>query len=87
MDTSGSAAGATPMFTEKSVPKVSPAFPCVMGLSMQYFIIYTVLALARTTNQLTNNFRVDVQTVFETACTASVILQTLLVIMILYCVQ
>ena len=40
-----------------------------MGLSMQYFIIYTVLALARMTNQLTNNFRVGVQKILESACT------------------
>ena len=58
-----------------------------MGLSMQYIIIYTVLTLARMTNQLTNNIRVGEQNTLETACTASMILQTLLVIMILYCVQ
>ena len=87
MYASGSTAGLTPMFTEKTMSKVSPSLPCVMGLSMQYFIIYTVSALARTTDQPTNNFRVYVQKVLETACTASVILQTLLVIMILYCVQ
>ena len=58
-----------------------------MSLSMQYFIIYAVLALARTTNQLTNNIRAGVQKTLEIACTASVILQTLLVIIIPYCLQ
>merc|ERR1719298_86267 len=68
LDTDGSAAGPTPMFTEKTMPKVSPALQCVLGLSMQYFIIYTVLALVRTTNQFTNNAHVGVQKILETAC-------------------
>jgi hypothetical protein len=69
LDTDGSAARPRPMFTEKTMPKVSPALQCVMGLSMQYFIIYTVLALVRTTNQFTNNAHVGVQKILETACT------------------
>ena len=84
---SGSTAGLTPMFTEKSMSKVNPSLPCVMNVSMRYFIIYTVLALARMTNQLTNNIRVGEQNTLETACTASMILQTLLVITSIYCVQ
>ena len=67
--------------------KVNPSLPCVMDLSMQYFIIYTVLALARMTNQLTNNIRVGVQKTFETAGAASMILQTLLVITSIHHVQ
>ena len=58
-----------------------------MGLSMQYFIIYTVFTLTRTTNQLTNNIRVGEQNTLETACTASMILQTLLVITSIHHVQ
>ena len=69
MDTSSSAAGPTPMFTEKTMPKVSPALQCVMGLSMQYFIIYTVLAIIRTGNQFTNNAHLGAQKILETACT------------------
>jgi len=69
MDTSGSVAGPTPMFTEKTMPKVSPALQCVMGLSMQYFIIYTVLAIIRTGNQFTNNAHLGAQKILETACT------------------
>ena len=42
IDISDSAAGPTPMFTEKMMPKVSPALPYMMGSSMQYFIICTV---------------------------------------------
>ena len=74
---SSSTAGLTPMFTEKIMSKVRPSLQCVMGLSMQYFIIHAVLTLARTTNQLTNNFRVGVQNTLETACAAPMILQTL----------
>merc|ERR1719313_1571535 len=36
---------------------------------MQYFIIYTVLALVRTTNQFTNNAHLGVQKILETAST------------------
>ena len=56
------------MFTGKAMPKVSPALQCVLGASMQYFIIYTVSGLERTTNQSTNNAHVGVQKILETAC-------------------
>merc|ERR550514_2728819 len=69
MDSIGSAAGPTPMFTEKTMPKVSPALQCVMGLSMQYFIVYTVLAIVRTVNQFEGFELLGVQKIMETACT------------------
>merc|ERR1719213_523934 len=51
------------------MPKVSPTLQCVMGSSMQYFIIYTLLAVMRTSNQFTNNAHIGVQKILETACT------------------
>merc|ERR1719375_2385895 len=69
LDSEGATTGPTPMFTEKTMPKVSPALQCVIGLSMQYFIIYTLLAVVRTSNQFTNNAHVGVQKILETACT------------------
>jgi len=36
---------------------------------MQYFIIYTLLAIVRTSNQFTNNSHIGVQKILETACT------------------
>ena len=40
-----------------------------MGLSMQYFLIYTLLAIDRTDNQSTNNAHLGVQKILETAST------------------
>ena len=40
-----------------------------MGLSMQYFVIYTLLANDQTGNQFTNNAHLGVQKILETACT------------------
>ena len=67
--TFGSAAGPTPVFTEKAMPKVSLALQCVMGLSIQYFVVYTVLAMDRTDNQFTSNAHLGVRKILETACT------------------
>ena len=40
-----------------------------MGLSMQYFVIYTLLAIDRTDNQFTNNAHLGVQKILEAAYT------------------
>ena len=40
-----------------------------MGLSMQYFAIYTLLANDQTGNQFTNHAHLGVQKILETACT------------------
>ena len=40
-----------------------------MGLSMQYFVIYTLLAIDQTGNQFTNNAYLGMQKILETACT------------------
>ena len=40
-----------------------------MGLSMQYFVIYTLLAIGQTDNQLPNNAHHGVQSILATACT------------------
>merc|ERR1719201_193801 len=57
------------MFTEKTMPKVSPTLQCVMGLTMQYFIIYTCLAIVRTVNEFDGFVFLGVQKIMETACT------------------
>jgi len=44
-----------PMFNKRSMPSVSPAVQCVMILAWQFFIVYTVLALLRTVNQLSQS--------------------------------
>ena len=40
-----------------------------MGLSMQYFAIYTLLAIDQTDDQLTSNAHLGVRKILETACT------------------
>jgi len=44
-----------PMFTGKTMPRVSPAVECIMILAWQFFIVYTALALLRTINQFSQN--------------------------------
>merc|ERR1719272_1122038 len=56
------------MFTEQTMPKVSPALESVMSLAMQYFIVYTVLAIVRTGNQFSGDAMLGVQKILETAC-------------------
>jgi len=43
----------TPMFTEETMPAVAPTLQCVISLSIQYFVIYTALAVCRTLAQFT----------------------------------
>jgi len=59
----------TPMFTKDTMPAVSPALQCVINLSMQYFIVYTLLAIIRTANQFTGHSMLGMQKVMETAAT------------------
>ena len=40
-----------------------------MGLSMQYFVIYTLLANGQTGNQFATNAHLGMQKILETACT------------------
>jgi len=61
--------GPKAFFTASTMPAVSPAVQCVISLSIQYFVIYTLLALARTFNQFTGNSLIGVQKIAETACT------------------
>merc|ERR1719191_1324696 len=58
----------TPMFTEKTMPKVSPTLNCVVSLSIQYFCIYTALAIIRTMNEFTSNGFIGAQKICEVAC-------------------
>merc|ERR1719191_1559535 len=59
----------TPMFTKETMPAVAPTLQCVISLSIQYFIIYTLLAIIRTANQFTGHSMLGVQKIMETACT------------------
>jgi hypothetical protein len=42
-----------PMFTEETMPAVAPTLQCVISLTIQYFLIYTALAVVRTLAQFT----------------------------------
>merc|ERR1719326_1866142 len=57
-----------PMFTEETMPKVSPTVQCVISLSIQYFCIYTALAILRTMNEFTSGGFFGVQKICEVAC-------------------
>jgi hypothetical protein len=59
----------TPMFTEETMPDVAPALQCVISLSFQYFVIYTMLAMVRTANQFTGQRFLGFQKIMETAAT------------------
>merc|ERR1719235_3091677 len=61
--------GPTPMFTKETMPAVAPTLQCVISLSIQYFIIYTLLAIIRTTNQFTGHILLGFQKIMETAAT------------------
>merc|ERR1719327_2499374 len=51
------------------VPPPAPALQCVISLSLQYFIVYTLLAILRTINQFTGQSVIGWQKIAETACT------------------
>lgn len=42
----------TPMFTDETMPAVSTTLLCIMNLTVQYFVIYTALAILRTYGQM-----------------------------------
>merc|ERR1719321_545164 len=69
LNTGSAAAAPEPHFTEETMPKVSPTLQCVMGLTMQYFVIYTCLAIVRTVNEFDAFAFIGVQKILETACT------------------
>ena len=50
------------------MPKVSPTLNCVVSLSIQYFCIYTALAIIRTLNEFTSNGFIGAQKICEVAC-------------------
>merc|ERR1719387_881289 len=60
--------GQTPMFTKETMPAVTPALQCVISLAIQYFVIYTLLAVIRTANQFTGHSMIGLQKILETAC-------------------
>jgi len=57
------------MFTESTMPKVSPTLLCVMNLSLQYFVLYTLLAVLRTANTFASQRFLGLQKIVETGCT------------------
>merc|ERR1719324_556859 len=59
----------TPMFTKETMPAVAPTLQCVISLSIQYFVIYTLLAMIRTANQFTGHSMVGFQKILETGAT------------------
>merc|ERR1719389_1420004 len=61
--------GQTPMFTKETMPAVAPALQCVISLAIQYFVIYTLLAVIRTANQFTGHSMIGLQKIMETAAT------------------
>merc|ERR1719261_1105467 len=61
--------GQTPMFTKDTMPAVAPTLQCVISLSIQYFVIYTLLAMIRTANQFTGYSMLGFQKILEAACT------------------
>merc|ERR1719199_2449101 len=58
-----------PMFTKDTMPAVAPTLQCVISLTIQYFAIYTLLAIVRTTNQFTGHSMLGFQKIMETAAT------------------
>jgi len=59
-----------PMFSKDTMPAVSPTLKCVINLTVQYFLIYTALFVARTVNQFWSSGKLlGLQRMLETACT------------------
>jgi len=69
IDMEDGAEGPTPMFTTETMPAVAPTLQCVISLSIQYFAIYTLLAIIRTANQFTGHSMLGIQKIMETAAT------------------
>merc|ERR1719487_2407511 len=65
----GSTEGPTPMFTKETMPAVAPTLQCVISLAIQYFAVYTLLAIIRTANQFTGHSMLGMQKIMETAAT------------------
>jgi len=61
--------GPEPMFTKETMPAVAPTLQCVISLSIQYFVIYTMLAIVRTANQFTGHSMLGFQKIIETSAT------------------
>jgi len=57
------------MFTKETMPAVAPALQCIINLTIQYFAVYTILAIVRTANQFTGHSMLGFQKIMETAAT------------------
>jgi len=61
---------ATGSSTDEAVPPVSTTMKCIINLTIQYFIVYTALALVRTYNELNNTAPLTfAPKILEAACT------------------
>merc|ERR1719327_1579454 len=69
MSVHGLEAAPEAMFTKETMPAVAPTLQCVISLSIQYFVIYTLLAFVRTANQFTGHSMLGMQKIMETAAT------------------
>jgi hypothetical protein len=60
-----------PVFTEETMPAVSTTLSCIIGLTLQYFGLYTALVIVRTMNSLgIRAYRYDnLQRILEAGCT------------------
>lgn len=76
------AEGPKPFYTAETMPTVSPALQCVINLTIQYFVIYTLLAFMRTFNQFTGNSLLGMQKICETAATTVTYAPMLAVLML-----
>jgi len=62
-------AGASPMYSTASMPAVSTGLLCIINLTLQYFFLYTALAILRTlTSFQCGKNLVGVQQILESAC-------------------
>jgi len=59
-----------PLFTEDTMPAVSPTLQCVLILTVQFFITYAAHAIIRTVNNFSNQVHWNLQRIAEQACRA-----------------
>lgn len=56
-----------PLYSAEKMPKVSTTLRCIIYLLVQYFTLYTGLAIARTVNQFTNGHAAKIEAIFGAA--------------------
>merc|ERR1719420_1538977 len=61
-----------PYFGAKAKEKVAPpstTLQCILNLTIQYFVLYTLLQVLRTVNQFSGDMMLGWQKIVETGCT------------------